>query len=239
MTGPWPQSPAIVVLTGPGLARESGFDPFAAERLPPGLSLQGVVTADGFGRDPERVQAFYNARRRELLTKVTPNAAHEAISVLELVRKNEVLIVTRNIDDLHERAKSLAVIHTHGELLKTRCMICTNASERLDDITPDTACPVCGNAGHLRPHVVWVGEALLRMETVYEAVSHCRMLLVIGASVAAEPWAGLVVDARRAGAHLSLFTVEPTPGSDVFDEYISGPLTQTVPEYVKQLIADS
>jgi NAD-dependent deacetylase len=238
VTGPWPQSPEIVVLTGPGLAREAGFDPFAGDRLPAGLSLRDVVTLEGFAREPERVQGFYNARRRELLTETTPNAAHEALSVLEMVRKNEVLVVTRNIDDLHERAKSLAVIHTHGELLKARCMICTSASERLDDINPEAACPVCGNVGHLRPHVVWVGEAPLRMETVYEAVSHCRLLLVIGASVAGEPWAGLVADARRAGARIVDFSREPA-GPDVFDERISGPLPETVPAYVKQLIAES
>ena len=237
MTGPWPPSPDIVVLTGSGLSRESGFDPFAADKMPPRVTLQNVVTPDGFARDPERVHQFYNERRRQLLAEVRPNAAHEALSALEMVRKNEVLIVTRNIDDLHERAKSLAVIHTHGELLKARCMICTSASERLDDIAPDTACPVCGNAGHLRPQIVWVGEAPLRMETVYEAVSHCRLLLVIGASVAAEPWTGLVSDARRAGARLVGFGREPS-GPDVFDERITGPFVETVPTSVKALIAE-
>jgi NAD-dependent protein deacetylase/lipoamidase len=227
------------VLTGPGLAREAGFDPFAAAGMPSGLSLQDVVTPEGFAREPERVQGFYNARRRQLLTEATPSAAHEALSVLEMVRKNEVLIVTRNIDDLHERANSLAVLHTHGEMLKARCQICTNTSAWLDDITPDSVCPVCGNVGHLRPHVVWVGEPPLRMETVYEAVSHCPLLLVIGASVAAEPWAGLVADAGRAGARAIEFSHEAAPCPDLFDERISGPLNATVPAYVKQLIAES
>jgi NAD-dependent deacetylase len=239
VTAPWPQSPDIVVLTGPGLARVSGFDPFAAAGMPAGLTLQDVVTPEGFARDPERVQQFYNERRRQLLTEVTPNAAHEALSVLEMVRKNEALIVTRNIDDLHERAKSLAVTHTHGELLKARCTICTNASERLGDIAADAVCPVCGNPGHLRPQIVWVGEAPLRMETVYEAVSHCRLFLIVGASVAAEPWAGLVADARRAGARIVEFSHESSANPEMFDERIVGPLVETVPDYVKTLLPAS
>ena len=105
--------------------------------------------------------------------------------MLETMRPQEVLIVTRNIDDLHERAGSKAVIHTHGELVKARCMICTNVSERLDDIAADTACPVCGNAGHLRPHIVWVGEEPLGIASVYEALAHCSLFLAIGVPIAA------------------------------------------------------
>jgi NAD-dependent deacetylase len=226
------------MLTGPGLARESRFDPFAPNAMPSGLTLSDLVTPEGFARDPERVQAFYNGLRRNLLAQVQPNAAHEALSVLEMVRKNQVLIVTRNIDDLHERAKSQAVLHTNGELLKARCMICTNASEWLDDITPDSACPVCGNPGHLRPDVVWVGEAPLRMETVYEAASHCRLFLIIGAAVISEPWAGLVRDARGAGVRIVEFARDPVAAPGLFDERLSGPLVVTVPAYVKTLLAE-
>jgi NAD-dependent deacetylase len=166
MNTPWAQSPRIVAFTGGALSRESGFAPFDPAGMPAGLRLEDVVTRDGFARDPARVQAFYNQRRRELLA-AKPNAAYEGLAVLDMVRSREVLVVTRNIDDLHERAGSQAVIHTHGELLKARCMICTHVSERYDDIAADTACPDCGNAGHLRPHVVWVGEEPLRIASVY------------------------------------------------------------------------
>src|SRR3954453_13604305 len=171
MTSPWAKPPDIVAFTGGALAREAGFAPFEQATMPEGLRLEDVVTRDAFARDPERVNAFYNRRRRELI-QVRPSAAHDALAVLETMRPRQVLVVTRNIDDLHERAGSLAVIHTHGELLKARCLICTNVSERTDDIVADSACPVCGNAGHLRPHVVWVGEEPLRVASVYEALAH-------------------------------------------------------------------
>src|SRR3954453_16334388 len=130
----WGRPPEIVVYTGGALARESGFAPFDPAAKPQGLRLEDLVTRDGFARDPNGVNDFYNRRRRELLS-VEPNAAYEALAVLETLCPREVLIVTRNIDDLHERAGSKAVIHTHGELLKARCLICMNVSERTADIT--------------------------------------------------------------------------------------------------------
>jgi NAD-dependent deacetylase len=238
MSTPWAKPPVIVALTGGALARESGFAPFDPATMPEGLRLEDVVTRDGFARDPQRVNAFYNMRRRELM-QVRPNPAHEALAVLETIRPRELLIVTRNIDDLHERAGSKALIHTHGELLKARCTICMNVSERLDDIAPDAACPVCGNAGHLRPHIVWVGEEPLGMTSVYEALAHCRLFLAIGVPIAAEPARGFAEAARKAGARRIAFTPDPVPDPVPFDEQIAGPLAETVPAHVKRLIAET
>jgi NAD-dependent deacetylase len=242
MKTPWAKPPAIVAFTGAGLSRESGFAPFDAAGMPAGLRLEDVVTRDGFARDPAPVLDFYNMRRRYLL-EATPNAAHEGLAVLDAVRKREVLVVTRNIDDFHERAGSQAVIHTHGELLKARCMICTNISERYDDITVTSDCPICGNKGHLRPHVVWVGEEPLRIALVYEALAQCRLFLVIGVAGGSEPARSFLAAARRAGARAVEFPVE-FPGEpsgdqtlEPFDERIPGAVSQTVPEYVKNLIA--
>lgn len=235
-SGPiWAKSPKIVAFTGGVLSREAGFAPFDPETMPAGLRLEDVVTGEGFARDPARVNEFYNRRRRELL-QAKPNAAHEALAVLDAVRSREVLVVTRNIDDLHERAGSLAVIHTHGELLKARCTICTNVSERYDDIAPDAACPVCGNAGHLRPHVVWVGEEPLRIASIYEALAHCTLFLAIGAPGGSEPARSFAAAARRAGARTVEFAGEPSIHPE-FDDRIAGPLAETVPDYVKKLIA--
>jgi NAD-dependent protein deacetylase/lipoamidase len=232
----WPGPPDIVVYTGGTLARESGFAPFDAAKMPAGLRLEDVVTRDGFARDPYQVNDFYNRRRRELM-QARPSAAHQGLAVLEAVRPQQVLIVTRSIDDLHARAGSKAVIHTHGELLKARCLICAKISERDDDITADTACPVCGNAGHLRPHVVWVGEEPLGMASVYEALAHCALFLAIGVPVAAEPTSGFAGAARRANARLIAFSPDPSSDPLPFDEEIAGPLCETVPAYVKRLIA--
>jgi len=148
------------------------------------------------------------------------------------------MIVTRNIDDFHERAGSQAVIHTNGELLKARCMICTNVSERYDDITALSDCPVCGNKGHLRPHVVWVGEAPLRIAHVYEALAQCRLFLTIGVAGGSEPARSFLAAAHRAGARTVEFSREPTPDTEMFDERITGPLAETLPAYVKGLIAE-
>jgi NAD-dependent deacetylase len=233
MTSIFPPSPSIVVLSGPALSREAGFAPFDPAQMPPGIGIEDVVTREAFEREPTRVQAFYNERRRQLSEVVTPNVVHDGLAALEIARENEVLVVTRNVDDLHERAGSQAVIHTHGELLKARCLICAHVSDRFDDIDETTICPICGNAGHLRPHVVWAGEELLRMETVYEAVAHCRQFLVIGAAVSAEPWAGLLNDAKRAGARTIEFNLEPSSSSISFDERHLGHFGDTVPQWVK------
>jgi NAD-dependent deacetylase len=235
MRASWGQMPKIVAFTGAGLARESAFAPFDPERMPPGLRLEDVVTREGFAREPARVHDFYNLRRRELLA-AKPNPAHEALAVLDAVRSREVLIVTRNIDDLHQRAGSQAVIHTHGELLKARCTICTKISDRYDDILADTACPVCGNAGHLRPHVVWVGEEPLGIARVYEALAQCTLFLAIGAAGGSEPGRSFLAAARRAGARTIEFNPKASPAAADFDERHHGPLAETVADWVKRAI---
>jgi NAD-dependent protein deacetylase/lipoamidase len=238
MSTPWPQPPKIVALTGAALSRTAGFAPFAAGRMPAGLRLEDVVTQEGFARDPARVQDFYNLRRRELLA-ATPSGAHAGLAVLDIVRPRELLIVTGNIDDLHERAGSQAVIHLQGELLKARCTICGKVSERYDDIAPASGCPICGNAGHLRPHIVWVGEEPLRIASVYQALAYCSLFLAIGANVGDEPAQSFLAEARRAGARAVEFNPELSPNSEPFHERIAGPLAETVPAHVKRLIAEA
>jgi NAD-dependent deacetylase len=236
MSGPREEPPTIVAVTGAGLSREAGFAPFAADRMPAGLTLEDVVTEEGFERDPARVQGFYNLRRRELLAAM-PTPAHEALAVLDMVRPGELLIVTSNIDDLHERTGSREIIHLQGELLRARCTICGNLSERRDDITAETCCPVCGNKGHLRPHIVWVGDQPLGIASVYQALAHASLFLAIGTNIANEPARSFLAEARRAGARTVEFNPEAAPNSVPLDERYPGPFTQTVPAYAKQLIA--
>jgi NAD-dependent deacetylase len=236
MTIPFPKPPKIVVFTGPGLSRESGFAPFDPATMPAGVTLEEIVTRDGFARDPALVHDFYNRRRRELRT-TKPNLAHEGLAALDLSRPGEVLVVTRNIDDLHERAGAQAVIHTHGELLKARCTICMKVSDWFDDLGSDDRCPVCGNNGHLRPHVVWVGEDPLRIDTVYIALAGCEVFVSIGNAGGGEPGRSLLAEAQRAGAQTIEFARELTPISPEFVACIYGPLVETVPDWVKRAIA--
>src|SRR5260370_19637150 len=155
----WPEAPSIVILTGAGISQESGLATFRdANGIWAQVRLEEVATPEAFAHDPARVQAFYNARRRQLQhPSVTPNAAHEALARLEAVRPGDVMIATQNIDDLHERGGSRAVSPMHGELLKARCTACANTTVSYDDLTGNEGCPICAIAGPLRPHVVWVG----------------------------------------------------------------------------------
>ncbi len=200
--------------------------------------IEDVVTRDGFARDPSLVQAFYNRRRRELHA-VQPSPAHEALAALDLIRRDEVLIVTRNLDDLHERAGNRAVIHTHGELLKARCAICTKISDWLGDLGDRDQCPVCGNHGHLRPHIVWVGEEPLGVDTVYAALAACGTFVSVGNAGGGEPGRSFLAAAKRAGARTIEFAREPTPISVDFDESVLGLLCETVPAWAKRAAAAS
>jgi NAD-dependent deacetylase len=235
MPSPFPRPPKTVVFTGPGLSREAGFAPFDAATMPAGVSLEDVVTRDGFARAPALVQDFYNRRRRDLHA-ATPSLAHEALAALDLTRPGEMLIVTRNVDDFHERAGSQAVIHTHGELLKARCLICTKVSDWFDNLGDADHCPVCGNLGHLRPHIVWVGEEPLGLDKAYIVLATCKTFVAIGNAGAGEPVRSFLTEAKRAGARTIEFAAEPTPLSVAFDKRRHGSLSETVPVWVKQAI---
>ena len=236
MTSPFPQSPRIVVYTGPGLPRESGFAPFDPASMPPGTALEDVVTRDGFARDRALVQAFYNRRRRELQA-AKPNPAHEGLAALDLMRSGEMLTVTRNVDDFHERAGSRAVIHSHGELLKARCTVCTKVSDWFDDLGTADRCPICGNDGHLRPHIVWVGEEPLGLDAAYAALATCETYVSIGNAGGGEPGRSFLEAATRSRARTLEFAHEPTPLSAGFNERVYGLLIETVQAWIRRTVS--
>jgi NAD-dependent deacetylase len=201
------------------------------------VRLEEVATREAFARDPARVQAFYNSRRRLLqLSSVFPNAAHEALANLEAMRPGEVMIATQNIDDLHERTGSRTVVHMHGELLKARCVACGKVTVWYDDLTGSEDCPICAIEGQMRPHVVWFGEMPRGLDGVYQVLTPCKVFLSIGASGNVEPAASFVEEARRAGAHTVELNLEPSQSAGLFVERIYGPGTQIVPEIVARLL---
>jgi len=231
----------IVILTGAGISKESGLDTFrCAGGIWTQVRLEDVATPEGYARDPERVQAFYNDRRRGLLTdNIRPNAAHDALVRLEREWDDDVLIVTQNIDDLHERAGSSNLLHMHGELLKVRCEPCDAVHEWRTNVSAEEACPACGAEGGLRPHVVWFGEMPLYMDQIFDALHRCALFMAIGTSGTVYPAAGFVADVRNQGrAHTVEMNMEPGMGASMFAEIIGGPATQTVPAYVDRLLAD-
>lgn len=234
----------LVILTGAGISKESGLETF---RDPDGiwarLRVEDVATPEGFARDPGQVHAFYNMRRRRLLSNaVAPNAAHLALARLEIAweagERGRFLLVTQNIDDLHERAGSRQVAHMHGEMLKARCTACEAVSSWTRDIAIDSACPACGAAGRLRPHVVWFGEIPFEMDCIFAALAEADLFLSIGTSGHVYPAAGFVELARAAGAHTVELNLEPSEGASLFAEALHGPASELVPFYVAHLLGE-
>lgn len=230
----------IVILTGAGISKESGLDTFRdAGGIWARVRIEDVATPEAFARDPGRVQGFYNARRRGLLNPaVQPNAAHAALARLEREWPGPVLLVTQNIDDLHERAGTRSLIHMHGEMLKARCEGCGSVRPWRDDLDVATACPSCSRSGSLRPHVVWFGEMPLEMDRIMTALADCALFVSIGTSGNVYPAAGFVQEARYVGGAFTLeLNLEPSAGVTGFHEARHGPATVLVPAFVEELLS--
>lgn len=229
----------IVVLTGAGISAESGIRTFRdADGLWENHRLEDVATPEAFLRDPVLVQRFYNERRRQLQDPaIMPNAAHLALAELERRWPGEFLLVTQNVDNLHERAGSRKLVHMHGELLKMRCRRTGRVYPVAGDITADLRCECCALPGTLRPHIVWFGEEPLEMLRIYGNISHCTLFVAIGTSGNVYPAAGFVREARAAGAHTVEVNLEPSLVQNAFLEHRYGPATEQVPAFVRHLLA--
>jgi NAD-dependent deacetylase len=236
-SGPSPGSPpgsppAIVILTGAGVSAESGLSTF---RNPDGIwqrvRIEDVATPEAFARDPARVHAFYNARRAQL-PAVQPNAAHHALARLEREWPGAFLLVTQNVDDLHDRAGSHP-LHMHGELRRVRCLACGARHGWDADLSTATPCPACA-AASLRPDIVWFGEMPMGMDRIGAALDGCGLFVSVGTSGNVHPAAGFVQEAAH--AHTVELNLEPSAGSSLFREAHHGPATQVVPAFVERLL---
>ena len=234
-----PSGAHIVILTGAGISKESGLETFRdKDGVWSRVRLEDVARPEGFARDPALVHAFYNARRRGLLDPaVAPNAAHAALARLEREWSGQVLIVTQNIDDLHERAGNANLAHMHGELLKAFCLHCRVVEPCRSDLSKDDVCPNCLRRGGMRPDVVWFGEMPYHMDRIYQALADCDLFVSIGTSGNVYPAAGFVAEARRNGAYAVELNLEPSSGASSFDESIYGPASEVVPEFIDTLLA--
>ncbi|HVI53138.1 MAG TPA: NAD-dependent deacylase [Candidatus Sulfotelmatobacter sp.] len=229
----------IVILTGAGISKESGLDTFRCEGgVWSRYSLEDVCTPQGYRRNPDLLHDFYNARRAQLTAgEVLPNAAHDALARLERGWPDGVLIVTQNIDDLHERAGSQNIIHMHGELLKGRCEACGRVLDWPGEMSVDSICPACETVGRVRPHVVWFGEVPLEMDRIFAALERCALFLSIGTSGNVYPAAGFVAHVRERTDALALeLNLEPSKGATLFHDTLYGPATQVVPDFVDHLL---
>ncbi|MFM5917081.1 MAG: NAD-dependent deacylase [Novosphingobium sp.] len=225
----------IVILTGAGISAESGIDTFRSEG---GLweqhRVEDVATPEGFARDPDLVLRFYDMRRAAIQEK-QPNPAHEALARLDAEWKGELLIVTQNVDDLHERAGARRVLHMHGTHLNAWCTSCDIRSPWRGSLIDRPPCPVC-QARTLRPDVVWFGEMPYRMNEIYAALRTCDLFVSIGTSGAVYPAAGFVRDAVELGAETLELNLERSQGSAMFHETRLGPASALVPEWVEEML---
>lgn len=230
--------PRVVVLTGAGISAESGIRTFrAADGLWEEHKVEDVATPEGFARDPQKVQAFYNARRRQLQdAAIRPNAAHEALAGLEAALGDHLLLVTQNIDNLHERAGNRNIIHMHGELLKVRCVSSGQVLYWQEDMKENDRCHCCQFPSVLRPHIVWFGEMPLQMDEIYQAISEADYFIAIGTSGHVYPAAGFVHEAKLQGAHTVELNLEPSQVGSEFEEKEYGLASEVVPKFVEKLL---
>ncbi|KEO60927.1 NAD-dependent deacylase [Thioclava indica] len=223
----------IVILTGAGISAESGIRTFrASDGLWEEHRIEDVATPEGFSRDPALVHEFYNARRAAARA-AQPNAAHLALAKLEADPTHDVLIVTQNVDDLHERAGSQNVIHMHGSLFGALCHACGHRWPAPEVMSATDSCPACGRAA-TRPDIVWFGEMPYQMERIVAALEDADLFVSIGTSGNVYPAAGFVQGAAEAGVETLELNLEPSTGTRLFDTAHHGPATQIVPQWVRE-----
>ena len=201
----------LVVLTGAGVSAESGISTFRTNNgLWENHKVEDVASIEGWYRNPAVVMDFYNQRRAQL-SEVRPNAAHLAIADLE--KEYDVTVVTQNVDNLHERAGSTKIIHLHGELTKVRPENCCNEMDGFSEESvfeigtePVHIGDLAPNGAQLRPHIVWFGEAVPKIEAAIDAVEAADILLIVGTSLQVYPAAGLY---RYAGPDTPIYIIDP------------------------------
>ena len=229
---------SIVILTGAGISAESGVDTFRdKDGIWSRVNVEDVATPQGFMRNPAMVHDFYNERRAGL-AGVKPNLAHHALARLEQAFAGDFLIVTQNIDDLHEQAGSQKIIHMHGELKRALCASCGMRCDAEGDLSLDTTCPHCRSIGYMRPDVVWFGEMPYAMDRIRDALRSCDLFISIGTSGNVYPAAGFAAQAHALGAHTVELNFEPSRKGDLFAESAYGRATDVVPAYVAKLLGD-
>lgn len=227
-------SPALVILSGAGISAESGVRTFRDhDGLWEGHRIEDVATPEAFSANPQLVHEFYNLRRKQL-EAVSPNAAHFALADLESRWPGDYLLVTQNVDDLHERAGSKKIIHMHGELKSAFCQFCRYKQIWLNDLSEINPCPACKRTKALRPEIVWFGEIPYQMDEIYSMVSRCSYFVAVGTSGLVYPAAGLVQLADQA-IKIEI-NLQDSALANLFDKSYLGKATEKVPEFVNDLL---
>ena len=225
----------IVILTGAGISAESGIGTFRAEDgLWANHRVEDVATPEGFARDPQLVVNFYNERRAQAAA-AAPNTAHIALAQLEIAHKGDLLLVTQNVDDLHERGGSNHVLHMHGALNSALCATCENRWSAPMKMAVGHPCPSCA-APMARPDIVWFGEMPYQMDRIERALAQADIFVAIGTSGNVYPAAGFVQMAAHYGAHTIELNLEPSAVASEFSETRFGKASETVPAWVAKVL---
>lgn len=221
----------IVVFTGAGISAESGIPTFRdSDGLWEKHKVENVASPEGWNTNPELVLDFYN-ERRNAVAKAKPNDAHYALAKLE--SKYNVIIVTQNIDDLHERAGSSTVIHVHGQIKQAKSTV---DSSLIYDIgnEPIQIGDVCEKGSQLRPNIVWFGEDIENYEISKNHLANAGKVLVVGTSLTVFPAAGMLKKARnRAEKIIVSYDIKKKPYGF---NWLRGKATSLVPSIVEHWI---
>ncbi|KFZ38812.1 NAD-dependent deacetylase [Shewanella mangrovi] len=231
----------IVVLTGAGISAESGLRTFRDQNgLWEDHHIEDVATPEGYMRNPELVESFYNDRWRQLqVPEVKPNAAHEALAKLEQAFAGDFLLVTQNVDNLHERAGNHKLLHMHGELSKGRCPRSGQIFRLHEPFGPDNCCTCCIPAQRLRPHIVWFGEIPIGMDRIHDALEECDLFIAIGTSGTVYPAAGFVDIANHHGALSVEVNLTPKERHSLFHLHYEGKASEIMPSLVDKILSGS
>ena len=224
------------MLTGAGISKESGIQTFREkDGLWDNHKIEDVCTIEAFSKNPDYVNNFYNERRKALLNpKIKPNKAHLSLAELESFWEGQFLLVTQNIDNLHEKAGSNNIIHMHGTLDKAYCMNCFNFLDLNFDLSTSYRCTNCKKKGYVRVDVVWFGEQPKNLDLIYNFLHSTDIFLSIGTSNNVYPAAGFidyVLDINK-NVELIEFNIEKTMKSSLFKESIIGPASKTLQKFV-------
>ncbi len=226
----------IFILTGAGISKESGISTFReADGLWDNYKIEDVCTPEAFFRNPDYVNKFYNERRKILNSQeIKPNKAHEYLAKLEKKCSNDFMLVTQNIDNLHERAGSKKIFHMHGSLEKSFCMNCNYVYDFKKDISSLDICQNCNAKGKIRVDVVWFGEQPKYLDKIYKFLENVDIFMSIGTSNNVYPAAGFIDYLKKVNINAKLFefNIEKTSKSILFDRVFIGPATKTIPDFV-------
>ncbi len=229
----------VVLLTGGGVSVESGIPVYRNEdEIWTRKEMENFFRPDTFRKNPELVHDFYNKRRMDL-KKIQPNKTHCHIAYLQdqlLGSRTKLTIITKNVDDLHEKAGTTDVIHILGDLNSAFCTICNIRIKCLGDLSTQTICSNCKNKKTMRPDIVWAGEKPYHMDKIQAALDECDLFVSIGTSGSVYPTADFVNLAKKTGAVTVELNQKPSANATSFDHTNYGPASTIVPFWVDTFI---